>query len=61
MQGSREPWINPQNYRSDKKMFRTGALEDGVLAFDNVAAASETVPPSVSRPADREALTASRR
>lgn len=32
-QGDREPWINPQNYRRDKKMFRTGALEDGVMQF----------------------------
>lgn len=34
-QGDREPWINPQNYRRDKKMFRHGALEDGVLEFAN--------------------------
>ena len=32
-QGDREPWINPQDYRSDKKMFRDGPLEDGVLEF----------------------------
>ena len=38
-QSDREPWINPQNYRRDRKMFRTGELEDGVLAFDNPAPA----------------------
>ncbi len=32
-QGDREPWINPQLYSSDKKMFRTGSLDDGVLTF----------------------------
>ncbi len=34
-QGDREPWINPQNYRADKKMFREGAIDDGVLEFRN--------------------------
>ncbi|MBX3420283.1 MAG: NAD(P)/FAD-dependent oxidoreductase [Pirellulaceae bacterium] len=34
-QGDREPWINPQNYRKDKKMFHSGSLEDGVLQFRN--------------------------
>ncbi len=34
-QGDREPWINPQNYRRDKKMIRHGAIEDGVLVFSN--------------------------
>lgn len=34
-QGDREPWINPQNYSRDKKMIRQGALEDGVLVFEN--------------------------
>ena len=32
-QGDREPWINPQNYSRDKKMFRTGQLEDGAMQF----------------------------
>jgi monooxygenase len=44
-QGDREPWINPQNYTRDKKMIRYGALEDGVLHFDNPARKIET--PSV--------------
>jgi cation diffusion facilitator CzcD-associated flavoprotein CzcO len=34
-QGDHEPWINPQNYRRDKEMFRDGELEDGVLTFSN--------------------------
>ena len=32
-QGDREPWINPQNYDKDKKMFREGRLDDGVMQF----------------------------
>ena len=32
-QGDREPWINPQNYRADKKMFREGDVDDGSLTF----------------------------
>ena len=44
-QGDREPWVNPQRYGRDKKMFRTGALEDGVLVFDSPApAAGERAP-----------------
>lgn len=34
-QGDREPWINPQNYRKDRKMFRHGSLDDGALVFRN--------------------------
>jgi cation diffusion facilitator CzcD-associated flavoprotein CzcO len=33
MQGDHEPWINPQNYRLDKKMFLDGDIDDGALAF----------------------------
>jgi len=32
-QGDREPWINPQNYRKDRKMFQHAELEDGALQF----------------------------
>jgi monooxygenase len=32
-QGDREPWINPQNYTRDKKLFRKGPVEDGVMRF----------------------------
>jgi monooxygenase len=32
-QGDREPWINPQNYAKDKKMFRKAPVDDGVMHF----------------------------
>jgi cation diffusion facilitator CzcD-associated flavoprotein CzcO len=32
-QGDREPWINPQNFKRDKKMFRKSPLEDGAMHF----------------------------
>lgn len=32
-QGDREPWINPQNYQLDKKMFLKGEIDDGTLVF----------------------------
>jgi cation diffusion facilitator CzcD-associated flavoprotein CzcO len=32
-QGDREPWINPQRYAKDKKMFRKAPLDDGVMQF----------------------------
>jgi len=35
-QGDREPWINPQNYDKDKKMFREGGVNDGVMQFTNL-------------------------
>lgn len=33
-QGDREPWINPQNYKRDKKMFRDSPINDGVMNFE---------------------------
>jgi len=32
-QGDREPWINPQNYKRDRKMFRKSPVDDGVMLF----------------------------
>ncbi len=32
-QGDREPWINPQNYARDRKMFRKDPVDDGVMQF----------------------------
>jgi cation diffusion facilitator CzcD-associated flavoprotein CzcO len=32
-QGDREPWINPQDYKRDKVLFRQSALDDGVMQF----------------------------
>ena len=34
-QGDREPWINTQNYKVDKKLLRRGPIDDGVLLFSN--------------------------
>ena len=34
-QGDHEPWINPQNYELDKKMFRKSPIDDGVMVFTN--------------------------
>ncbi len=35
-QGDREPWINPQDYGRDKKMFRHAPIDDGVMTFTSV-------------------------
>ena len=32
-QGDREPWINPQDYAKDKKMFRKAPVDDGDMRF----------------------------
>ena len=32
-QGDHEPWINPQNYQRDKKMFKHSPIDDGVMQF----------------------------
>jgi cation diffusion facilitator CzcD-associated flavoprotein CzcO len=32
-QGDREPWVNPQNYRADRKLLRKAPIEDGVMRF----------------------------
>ena len=34
-QGDRAPWINPQDYKREKKLFRTRDLEDGKMVFSN--------------------------
>ena len=39
-QGDRDPWVNTQDYRRDKKMIRKAPLEDGVLRFEVAAVAS---------------------
>ena len=49
-QGDREPWLNPQNYASDRKLFRETEIDDGVLVFSHpVAAEPEPAGMSVSR------------
>ena len=35
-QGDREPWINPQDYGKDRKMFRKEPVDDGVMQFTAV-------------------------
>jgi cation diffusion facilitator CzcD-associated flavoprotein CzcO len=37
-QGDHEPWINPQNYRRDKKMFKHSPIDDGVMQFTKQSA-----------------------
>ena len=32
-QGDREPWINPQDFKRDRKMFRDSPLDDGAMQF----------------------------
>jgi cation diffusion facilitator CzcD-associated flavoprotein CzcO len=32
-QGDRNPWINPQDYKRDKELFRTAPVDDGVMVF----------------------------
>ena len=40
-QGDEMPWMNPQNYRKDRKMFRDEPIVDEVLNFGMAAAATE--------------------
>jgi cation diffusion facilitator CzcD-associated flavoprotein CzcO len=32
-QGDREPWVNPQNYTRDRKLFLKDPVDDGVMRF----------------------------
>ena len=32
-QGDREPWINPQSYTRDRKLFLKDPIVDGVMRF----------------------------
>ena len=43
-QGDREPWLNTQDYRRDKKMYRNETFDDGALVFSSPepGSASET-------------------
>ena len=40
-QGDQMPWMNPQNYRKDRKMFRDEPIEDEALTFDRAAVAAD--------------------
>jgi len=35
-QGDREPWLNPQDYLRDRRMFRHDPVDDGVMQFTRV-------------------------
>ncbi|MEZ5166569.1 MAG: hypothetical protein R2695_08750 [Acidimicrobiales bacterium] len=37
-QGDRAPWLNTQRYSEDKKLFREGPLDDGVMQFTRAPA-----------------------
>ena len=37
-QGDHEPWINSQNYVSERKLFRTADVDDGVLEYQKAPA-----------------------
>jgi len=37
-QGDREPWLNPQDYLRDRRMFRNDPVDDGVMQFTRVRA-----------------------
>ncbi len=41
-QGDQQPWINPQNFRKDRRMFRDEPLEDGALIFEYSAERRDT-------------------
>lgn len=41
-QGDREPWINPQDYKRDKALFRQSALDDGVMQFTRARTPAHT-------------------
>ena len=40
-QGDQMPWMNPQNYRKDRKMFRDEPIEDEALTFERAAVAAD--------------------
>ena len=56
-QGDREPWLNPQHYGRDRRMFRRGEIDDGVMRFTRPADASlEADAPTADRAATSPAL-----
>ena len=40
-QGDQMPWMNPQDYRKDRKMFRDEPIEDEALTFERAAVAAD--------------------
>ena len=51
-QGDREPWINPQSYKRDRKMFRKGPVDDGVMRFTQPAGTGVLDAPVAAAAAD---------
>jgi cation diffusion facilitator CzcD-associated flavoprotein CzcO len=41
-QGDREPWINPQSYTRDRKMFRKSPVDDGAMQFSRAKVPATT-------------------
>lgn len=41
-QGDRDPWVNPQNYRRDKKLLLEDPVDDGVMRFTRSAGRPES-------------------
>jgi len=48
-QGDQHPWVNPQNFRKDRRMFRDETLEDGALIFERSKSESESVEPALKK------------
>jgi hypothetical protein len=36
-QGDEMPWMNPQDYRKDRKMFRDEPIDDGALLLETAS------------------------
>ena len=45
-QGDREPWINPQDYAKDRKMFKSSPVDDGVMQFTSPSDAANRRSPT---------------
>jgi hypothetical protein len=41
-QGDQMPWMNPQNYRKDRKMFRDDPIEDDSLVLERAVVVAES-------------------
>ncbi|MFN8765466.1 MAG: flavin-containing monooxygenase [Pirellulaceae bacterium] len=40
-QGDREPWLNPQNFKKDVKLYRHATVDDGVMLFTKANVATQ--------------------
>ena len=48
-QGDQHPWVNPQNFRKDRRMFRDEPLEDGALIFEKSASGAAGAEPELRK------------